>query len=385
MRSLHPYKNKFTQAGGSSGSSSLLARVVLFILVAVALFGVLRMISPFMPPIILALFLVTIFYPLYRRLRRLTAGRENLAAGFAVITVFVVVVIPLAAITAAIVHQGMGFFQELQQSLQEGDLQELFQAETIEEFSERPVVATTREFMIEHFFQGEEERLDPGQWLLTASQEALQLLGRHIVPIMTKTGFLILNFFIMLFIMFYAFRDGEKMLQYLWDTLPMSTTNKRLVADRIRNVSRALLLGILMTAAIQALVAMVAFRIVGIPFLLWGVMLGVAALVPIIGTGLVWVPATAYLFLNGDIGEGIFLLLWCGILVASIDNFLRPVLMKGEAGMSTLILFFALLGGIRLFGPIGILYGPLIFAFCAVILYIYRVENRQILEQLKKR
>ena len=380
MKNLHPKKSK-----PESTAKNPLARIVLFILVAASLYGVFSIIEPFIPPIILALFLVTIFHPFYRKLRQSTNYRENLSAALTVAVVFIVVVIPLGLMATAIIRQGMNFFQQVQEWVQQGKLEQLLEGNALEEIMQHPGVQEIRTFMVDRFFQGDTEKFDLAQRLLDLSKNIIQFLGSRIVPIMTKTGFIVLNFFIMLFIMFYAFRDGEKMLSYLWSTLPLSGTHKRMLVERIRFVSRAVLMGILLTAAVQAMIAMIGFKIVGVPALFWGVMLGIASLVPIVGTTLVWIPATIYLFLAGKIGAAIFLFLWCSLLVASVDNFLRPFLMQGKSGMSTIILFFALLGGIRLFGPIGILYGPLIFGLCAVMLYIYRTENRKTLAQLQNR
>jgi len=95
---------------------------------------------------------------------------------------------------------------------------------------------------------------------------------------------------------------------------------------------------------------------------------------------MIWIPAAGFLFISGKIGHGIFLVIWCIIVVGSIDNFLRPMFMKGSAGMSTMLIFFSILGGINMFGLIGILYGPLIFGLAMVLLYIYELEFKDILK-----
>jgi predicted PurR-regulated permease PerM len=231
---------------------------------------------------------------------------------------------------------------------------------------------------------GEEARFDLADALMKASGQVLDVTRTRLIPIVTGTGVLLMNFAVMLFVMFYAFRDGGKMLAYLLEMMPLSASHEATVIARIRSIARAILLGSFLTAATQGAAGMIGFQIVGIPALFWGVMLGIASLVPIIGTGLIWVPASVYLYIIGKTGAAVFLFIWGAVVVGSIDNFLRPFFMKGQSGMSTIVLFFAILGGIRLFGPIGIVYGPLIFGMCAVILYIYRIENLETLQQLER-
>jgi predicted PurR-regulated permease PerM len=103
--------------------------------------------------------------------------------------------------------------------------------------------------------------------------------------------------------------------------------------------------------------------------------------IPVVGTALVWVPAVGYLLLLGKIKSAIFLATWCAVLVGSIDNFLRPFFMRGQADMSTFYIFLAILGGVQFFGLAGIIYGPLILGFARVMLYIYQIEYRDFLEE----
>ena len=112
--------------------------------------------------------------------------------------------------------------------------------------------------------------------------------------------------------------------------------------------------------------------------------MGFASFIPVVGTALIWIPAATYLFLTGDTTWAIFLTVYCVAIVGSIDNLLRPLLMQGSAGMNTLMIFFSLLGGIQLFGLIGLIYGPLIFAITIVLFNIYDEEFKDFLNQQDK-
>jgi predicted PurR-regulated permease PerM len=108
-------------------------------------------------------------------------------------------------------------------------------------------------------------------------------------------------------------------------------------------------------------------------------MMGFSSLIPVLGTGLVWVPASGYLLIVGKWKAAVFLMLWCGLLVTSIDTFLRPYFMRGASGMPLIYIFLSVIGGLQAFGPPGLLYGPLILSFAMVMLRIYGEEYRDVL------
>ncbi|MFO7731292.1 MAG: AI-2E family transporter [Spirochaetia bacterium] len=375
-------RNKRTSAIRSEGKA--LSNGVLLVLMALGFIGVFMLLRPFFAPIVLALFLVTMSYPVHKRVRRLFKGRKTITAVVMVIGVFLVVVIPFLLVSAAIVQQGIEVAQQLQNWISSGGPKGL--VEGIQNFNwERYAwLGGLRNFIEDRIagMAGEKGTLTEG--LAELSSTTAQALGSFILPLLSQTGLLIMNFFIMFFIMFYAFRDGDAMLSYFLKILPLSGSHEEVLIKRVRYIVRAVLLGMLLTAAVQAVVASIGFQIIGISALFWGVMLGISSFIPIVGTALVWVPITGYMLITGKIGYAIFIFIWCAVGVGSIDNFLRPYLMQGKSGMSTLILFFALIGGIRLFGPIGILYGPMIFGLLAVILYIYTLQHSQALLHLER-
>ncbi|HOG50845.1 MAG TPA: AI-2E family transporter, partial [Lentisphaeria bacterium] len=216
---------------------------------------------------------------------------------------------------------------------------------------------------------------DLGQAIVALSRKVVTVIMDSILKILARTWILVLNFFIMLFVMFYVFQDGKTFISYLRRISPLGDAEQVLVLKRIRDVARAVFVGILGTATVQAIVAMILFRIVGIPALFWGSLLGICSLIPFVGTTLVWVPAVGYLFLTGQHGEAIFLAIGCGGIVANIDNILRPLFMSGgRTGMSYLVLFFSILGGLQAFGLVGVLYGPMISGLAALCLLIFSTQ-----------
>ena len=213
--------------------------------------------------------------------------------------------------------------------------------------------------------------------LATILQNGLSTIIRALMGVAKQIWMMVVNFFIMLLVMFFGFRDGDSFVKYVHDISPFSDKVQEQILDRISEVSRAVLFGILGTALVQSLVAMVIFRIVKIPALLWGSLLGMCSLIPFIGTSLVWIPITIYFLLIGQPWQAAFVVFGCGGIVANVDNFMRPAFIcGGRTGMSYIVLFCSLLGGLQTFGLAGVVYGPLISGLCALCLYIFGTQYK---------
>jgi predicted PurR-regulated permease PerM len=383
MKRLHPYrKNPYS---ATLGRPSGLARITINVFVLITLAAALYLLRPFIGPIVLALFLVIVFYPVYRYMRVWLGNRKNLASIVTVVIIFLCVMIPLTLLATALVQQGVEFAKDANQWLREGNLDRVIESERVQEILDNPYVHRAKAFLDKNFAGEGETEFNLVKRLAGLSKDVATTAGqKFLVPLVSKTGLFILGIVVMFFTMFYAFRDGKTMLRYVLRLLPLSHSNEQRLLERIREISRAVLLGTFLTATAQAVVAMIAFWIIGIPALFWGTLLGIASLVPMIGTGIIWVPVVIYLVSIGNYGQAVFLTLWCALIVGLIDNFLRPILMQGRSGMSVLVLFFAILGGIRAFGPLGIIYGPIIFGLCAVALYMYSLEHAGTLKHLER-
>jgi predicted PurR-regulated permease PerM len=161
---------------------------------------------------------------------------------------------------------------------------------------------------------------------------------------------------------------------------PMKAEQTAVMIESLRRMSRAVLVGGFSVAVLQGIAGGIGLALVGIPALFWGAVMAFAALVPVVGTGLVWGPAVIFLLIMGRWQSALFLALWCGVGVTSIDSFLRPYLLRGGAKVPVLFLFMAILGGVNVFGMLGILYGPMILGLVAVMLDIYAEEYHDILQ-----
>ncbi|MCU0293532.1 MAG: AI-2E family transporter [Thermoanaerobaculaceae bacterium] len=353
-------------------SSPTRGRVVLVILLLSTLFLGFRVIRPYLNPILLAIILGSLLHPVCGWLRRRLGGRRSLAALLSLLLVVVAILGPLALVGIALVSQGMESVEGIQTWVRDGNLDRLLQQPWAERFAS---------FTNRYFPLVDPQRLDVKALILGASQKLGALLLAKGGAILSGTGAILGQFLLFLFVLFYVFKDGEEMLTSFRRLFPLRASQEEMLLARIKGVSRSAILGAFGTAAAQGIVGGIGLAICGLPGLFWGTIMAFASLIPLIGTTLVWGPACVFLAFTGHPGMAVFLAVWCGIGVGSIDNFLRPLLMKGEAEMSTLWIFFSVLGGMQLFGLPGLVYGPLIFGLGAVLLSLYESEFHDFLEE----
>ncbi len=189
---------------------------------------------------------------------------------------------------------------------------------------------------------------------------------------------LLLQLFVFGYALFYFLLGGPAILRTILGYIPLGSEQKEELLERFVSVTRATVRGSLLIGLIQGGVAGIAFWVAGVPGpAFWGTVMVVLSILPAIGAGIVWIPAVAYLFLVGDMVAGIGLLVWCAIVVSSIDNFLRPRLIGRDARMSDLLILVSTLGGIYLFGAVGFIVGPIVAALFVTIWQIYGAAFRR--------
>lgn len=321
--------------------------------------------EPFLTQIILATVLAGLFAPVQEYLSEKLNGRRSLASLCVVVLICLVIILPLYFISSAMVKQGFDFTVKVREWVEVGGLDAYKTGEWIDEW--QAWAASNIPFVDMNNFDIESNLLA----IFRAISEGFLKQGAGVVG---NVAGLLTNFLITMFLVFYLARDGRATVKKIKVLSPLREDQEDRIIARVKAISRSVLMGSLATAALQGLAGAIGFAIVGIPAVFWGVMLGFASFIPVVGTALIWVPATAYLLLLGDWQWALFLGLWSALVVGSIDNFVRPYLMKGEAEMSPFYIFLALLGGFQAYGIRGLLYGPLIMGFAMVMLLIYEEE-----------
>ena len=329
----------------------------------------------FLHSLILAILLASAFAPVHERINRLLGGKKNLSALAGCLVVILLVVLPLTLMLTGMVSQGIRSVNAVRGWLEEGNLERLLQSDNM----------TYLRHLGNHylsFLHLEIGRLQ--DWMISGSQYIGQFLLSRGGTLVSNLGSLFFHFWIMIFILFYLLRDGKLWLARILHLFPLTRNQETILINRLRTVGRVALIGSLLTALAQGIIGGIGLWIVGISPLFWGSLMAVTSFIPLVGTSLVWIPAVIYLFIIQKTGMAIFLLIYCIAVLSSIDNFLRPYLIQKQKGVSMppLLIFLAILGGIRVFGLLGVIYGPMIFGLLSSLLYLYEVEfssflNRQ--------
>jgi predicted PurR-regulated permease PerM len=178
--------------------------------------------------------------------------------------------------------------------------------------------------------------------------------------------------FVMLFALFYFLRDGDSILDRFRLFLPFEETMTERMLAEARELIFASVTTSLVIAAVQGTICGGAFAMVGLGSpIFWGVVMGFLSLLPVVGAWPVWIPAALWLFSTGHAGRGLIIIAICGMLGATIDNILRPVLLGGRASLNGLLVFISVLGGIAVFGVLGVVLGPIVVATTVGILDVY--------------
>lgn len=345
------------QSGGGNIYKWTLAVLILF-----ALYLAYRVFSPFLTPIVFSSVLAAIFYPLFTRISDKLGGRETIAAVAVLLIVIFCVFLPAFFFLTGLVTQAATSIAELTGWLRSPDFQDLLTKARVE-----TVLAWLQDKLPFMDFSG----LDFQSGLIQFSRKVGETMIAMGTSILGNAFNVLMQFAIMLFVLFFFLKDGRRMVAYIKFLSPLHEDQEDSIIENLRNVSRSVLVGGLMVALLQGFAGGVGLSFVGIPSLFWGTMMGFTSLVPVLGTGIVWAPATIYLLIVGKWQASLFLLVWCGVGVTSIDTFLRPYFMREASGMPLLYIFLSVIGGLQAFGPAGLLYGPLILSFTMVMLRIY--------------
>ena len=184
---------------------------------------------------------------------------------------------------------------------------------------------------------------------------------------------------IMLFILFFLYRDQEMAISFARSLLPLSDQETDHLLDNMGSTINATALGRLVIGIIQGILAGLAFWVLGVPnTMLWTAVTIVASILPVVGASIVWIPVAVYLGLMGHLGKAILLTAWGTFVVSSIDNFLYPVLVGSKLNQHTVSVLLAILGGVVIFGFSGVILGPLAFTIAATLLDIWRARNNNL-------
>jgi predicted PurR-regulated permease PerM len=220
--------------------------------------------------------------------------------------------------------------------------------------------------------------------LRAKAAESLEAAGTWLVgglsSVAVGTAHFLFMTLVFCYTLFFFLLDGKKVVDAILYYLPLEDSDERLMLEKFTSVTRAMVKGTLLIGLLQGTLAGLAFALAGVNnAVFWGTVMAVLSIVPGIGSAAVWVPASVILMVQGSVGAGIGLFAFCALVVGSIDNLLRPILVGKDTNMHELMIFFGTLGGLFMFGMSGLLIGPLIASLFLTVWDIYGVAFKDFL------
>jgi predicted PurR-regulated permease PerM len=303
---------------------------------------------------------------LARPQRYLTArlgGRRWLAAGLLVALVTVAIAVPVVAYGTLLAQQAMGFVEWLRPWLEPAAFDKLWREDLPRRYP----------FLMAWV------RQSTGGGAMPAASSALSRVlteVNHLAQsVLTGLAAGLIDLGIFLMMLFFLLRDGEDLRQAVRGISPLTRGQETEVMDHLANTVKGVLQSMVVVPLAQGAVALVGFLIFGVPSpVLWSVMVVLAAVIPLLGSPLAWVPAGIYLLTQGREAQGIGLLVYGALVIAGVDNIIKPLILKGAARIHTMLGFLSILGGLYAFGPKGLIAGPVTLSLVLSAYRIYRYD-----------
>jgi predicted PurR-regulated permease PerM len=341
-------------------------KIAVLLLVALISAIFLSMIRQFLTAIFMAGIFSALAQPVYQWLVRLFRGRQVPASLSTLLLIVILVLLPLSILVGIVTAQAFSVSQSVQP--------------TVEKFLSEPTIFSDYLDHIPHFDKIEAYK----ELILRKAGNFVGSLSRFLISNLGSGALGTVNFlfmfFIMLYTMFFFLMDGSKLLARILYYLPLQNDEEQQLLARFTSVTRATIKGTIVICILQGGLAGLGFFMVGIKgAAFWGTVMGILSIIPGIGTGVVWIPAVVILIATGQYTKGIGLALFCGLVVGSVDNLLRPSLVGKDTQMHDLFILFGTLGGIALFGVVGIIIGPIIAALFVTVWEIYGAVFKDVL------
>ena len=342
-------------APSTNATTSRLTAVVSYGVLLLLIYLVFRISEPFLSALGWAAILVTFFYPMHRRLtKRLSTTRASVASTLAVT---ILLIAPAILLTTLFVRQAVSISRGVQHSLVE---------------QHAPLIAKGWSWLASHV-PGMDPNADIFETLEQGIEKQAGFLAERLGTILKNIASFVFDLFVMIFAMFYFFRDAGKIVRSVRSIMPFDAAHQDAMIVQIRELISASVTTSLVVAAIQGALGGLGFAIVGLRApVFWGVAMAFFSLVPVVGSGLIFVPASLWLGFAGHWWRAVVLLAICAGISTIVDNVLRPVLLGGRTELSGLVIFISVLGGVHLFGMLGLVLGPILVAMAAGVLSVYQ-------------
>jgi predicted PurR-regulated permease PerM len=346
-------------------TASKLFFIILFVFVALFLW----LCWTYVSAIVLALLIASVSYPLYIRVKGLLKVKEQTASLIMTVFIFLVLVIPVGGFIGTLSKEALEFYGRTRDSVSIQKMQEILQGDSL--WAKR--IREAGEYI--------NIRLTPEniQRLAASIGKNIGLfLSRQLSSFASNLLSFLVHFFLMMLIIYYIFKDGARLKSYILELLPFPEGQQKLVADKFSEVGRAIILGNTLSSVIEGILGGFGFYIFGLgsPFL-WGTVIGIMGFLPMVGPSAVFIPAAVIILIHGKTGLALGFLIYSVAYTSIVEYIIKPRYIGRGMQMNSVLVFLGILGGLKLFGVLGIIYGPLIITILLGLLEIYRLEYKE--------
>ncbi len=345
------------------GSNFFLTFLLCFLLLFLWIFWT------YVSAIILALLTASVLYPMYLLINKLFKSRESLASLFMVFFVFLILIIPVGWFVSTLSNEAFDFYSRASSAVSLKKIQDSLESDSIWAQRIRKVGKMT----------GIEFTPETVEKLATSIGKNVGFyLYRQTSSIATNLLNFLVHFFLMMLLLYYLFRDGVRLKDYVTQLLPVPKEQLEKVVKKFQEMGRAIIVGNGFAGIVQGILGGLGFYFFGLhsPFL-WGTIIAFMAFLPIIGASVVFVPAAAIILIQGKIGLGIGFLVYNVFYSSIMEYLIKPRVIGEGMQMNSVLVFIGIIGGIKLFGILGIIYGPLIITIFLTLAEIYRLEYKE--------
>ncbi|HEY3275738.1 MAG TPA: AI-2E family transporter [Syntrophorhabdaceae bacterium] len=343
-------------------SPNRFATLAIFVVAAILAYLTYQMLQPFLSAIIWAIVLSIVFYPVYLLIRK-GVKLKSVASLLCLFLILIILLGPFAYFSYILTQEIFNLSEYLRTA----------PSDPVTSLLEHPMVnkGITKMLKIFHMTEGE---------FTKAVADNLQEMGKQSMGII-RSGLgnavtTLVNFVFMLLSIFFFLADGPELLERISTFMPFSKRQRERLLKQTRDIVVSTIYGGVTIAVIQGLMGGIAFSILGVSSpVMWGLAMCISSFIPLVGTFVIWGPAVAYLALQGFYWKALVLFIVGAMGISSVDSFLRPLIIKGRLKLPTLAIFFSILGGIKVFGFVGFILGPLVFALFISVLEILRYTD----------
>jgi predicted PurR-regulated permease PerM len=335
-------------------------RVLLFLLATVSV-ALIWILLPFYGTILWGAIIALLFQPLHRRLVKKFNGGKTLAALVTLGVVLVIVILPLALVTASLTREAAGLFQRIHS----GELNPvMFFQKVYEALPSWVTSMLDRAGLVD--FPTLQKRLAAG------IAQGSQFFATQAVSIGQNTFEFLASLFITLYLAFFLVRDGEELVRTIRRAIPLAPAHKAELMEKFTTVIRATVKGNLLVAVVQGALGGLAFWYLGVgAAMLWAVLMAFMSLLPAVGAAIVWAPVAVYFLATGAVTQGVGLIAYGVLVIGLVDNLLRPILVGKDTRMPDYVVLITTVGGIAIFGINGFVIGPAIAAMFIAVWHIH--------------